>query len=265
VEPVANRRIFSAPLGLSVAAHLQKRLKRATETFGPFPFAMPLSDFDQQCMKLIKNLIIRRQVLVQKALRCGVAVLFRYHAMPRKDTPRIGIGHKERHPASVKQNSVRCFRAKSSKGQQLRSCRFRRLSEKRIEGSLMHSIKPLDECPNGAGFLPEVPCRSNAMLNLLDGRLPQSGPSQQTSFSQTHHGPGSILPRCVLGKDCAEDDLQASACRPPTLGAELPKEHFVVRYQHFTRLNSKRLSRALHSLELNTAITGKSSSAADFR
>jgi hypothetical protein len=248
---------------LSAAVVRQERLERATLALGCLPLAMPLAGFDQQGMKLIEKPLICRQMLVKKALRGLVTVLRRNQFMPRQNTARISIGNKERLLAGIEQNGVRGFRAQASERQQLRPGRILRLCKQRVQRTLVDGVKPLDECPDRPRLLPEVPCRTNTRFKLRNRGLPQSGPAQQAGVSKARNGPGSILPCRVLGKDGAEDDLQASACRPPALAAELPKERFVVRFQHFTRLNSKRLSRALHRFEVNTGVSGKSSSGTD--
>ena len=254
-----------APSTLSAAVAWQERLERATLALGCLPLAMPFAGFDQQGMKLIEKSVISRQVLVKKALRGLVTVLRRNQLMPCQNTARICIGDKKRLLACIEQNGVRGFRAQASEGQQLRPGRIRRLGKQCVQRALVDGVKPLDECPDRPRLLPEVPCRTNTRFKLRNRGLPQSGPAQQAGVSKPRNGPGSILPCRVLGKDGAEDDLQASACRPPALAAELPKERFVVRFQHFTRLNSKRLSRALHRFEVNTGASGKSSSCTDFR
>src|SRR5690242_13483700 len=50
-------------------------LKRTALTCGRLPFAVPLSGFDQERVKLIKKPLIGRQMPVQKLLRGRIAVL----------------------------------------------------------------------------------------------------------------------------------------------------------------------------------------------
>src|SRR5690348_8232973 len=130
---------------------------------------------------------------------------------------------------------------------------------------MMYRIQPREKGVDGAGFLPEISCRPDTHFEPRQLSLPQPRPAQQSGVAKLGKGPRSILPGGVLSEDGAEDDLQAGACRPPALGTELPKKLFVVRFQHFTRLNSKRLSRALHRFEVNTALSRKSSSAPDYQ
>ena len=129
----------------------------------------------------------------------------------------------------------------------------------------MSLVEPFYKRLDGPRLLPEVAGGPDTGLDRRGRRFAQSRPLEQSAFIQEANSDFDIPPCGVLSEDGAEDDLQASACRPPSLGAELPKELFVERSKHFTRPNFKRLSRASHRFEINTAESGKSSLGPDFR
>ncbi len=228
----------------------QVALKGATLAFGFLPLAISLPDFNQQRVKLIKQARIGRQVSMKKLLCGSIPIPGGEQLMPRQDSASVGIGDEKRMIARIEQDGVCRFRAHPAKGQQLRTREFGRLGEERVQGTTVGGIKPLDKGPYGACFLPEISRRADAFFDLAGRSMPQTLPAEKPGGSKTANGPRSILPVRILSKDGAEDDLQASACRPPALGTEMPKNFFVIPYQHFTRLNSERLSRALHRLKL---------------
>jgi hypothetical protein len=211
---------------------------------------MSLPGFDQQSVKLIKKSCVNGQVLMEKLLCGRIPVVRRKNFMPGQDAAGVGVRNEKRKIAGIKQDGVHRFRAEAAKGQQLRPHNFRRLGEERVKRATVAGIEPLDKGPDSTCFLPEIARRTDAFFDL-DSRSPaQTLPAEETRGPKADNGPGSILPIRILGEDGAEDDLQASACRPPALGTELPKKFFVIPYQHFTRLNSERLSRASHRLKL---------------
>ncbi len=225
-------------------------LKRTALAFGSVPLAIPLPGFDEQCVKFIKKPCISRQVPMEELLCGSIPVPAGEQLMPCQDTAGVGVGDEKRKIARIEQDGVRRFRAHTAKGQQLRTRKFRRLVEERVQGTIVAGFKPLDQGPDGACFLAKISRWANAFFDI-DSRSPaQTVPAEKPGGSKTANGSGSILPARILGEDGAEDDLQASACRPPALGTELPKKFFVIPYQHFTRLNSERLSRASHRLKL---------------
>jgi hypothetical protein len=104
-------------------------LKRTALTCGRLPFAVPLSDFDQERVKLIKKPLIGRQMPVQKLLRGRIAVLLGNQEVPCKYTARIGISHKKRQLAGVEEDSVNSLWTHAAKGQQLGASHIRRLAK----------------------------------------------------------------------------------------------------------------------------------------
>jgi len=143
--------------------------------------------------------------------------------VPRKNAACISIGNKVRQLAGIKQNRVCRFRTQAAEGQQLRTCIFRGLRKQSVERALMGGMKPFGEIPDSPRLLAEIAGRLDTFFNLGSGSLLQSRPMEETGIPKARNSPGGVLPVRVLGEDSAEDDLQASACRPPTLGAELPK------------------------------------------
>ncbi len=122
----------------------------------------------------------------------------------------------------------------------------------------MSLVEPFYEGLNGARLLPEVAGGPNTGFERRGRRFAQSRPLEQSAFIQEANSDFDIPPCGVLSEDGAEDDLQASARRPPSLRAELLQQGTVILPKHFTGLNSRRLSRALHRLEVNTAFGRKS-------
>lgn len=243
----------------------QECFKRAALAYGSLALAKTFSGFNQKSMELIKHSRIAWQMLVQELLRGGIVVAGLDQAMARQDAARIGIGDEEGLLAGVKQDGIDGFRPQASQFEQLDAERPRRTGKELAERSPVSSIEPLDKGLNGARLLPKVAGGTDAGFEVRGGSGAQSVPLEESAFLKAADRYGDIPPRRVLSEDSAEDDLQASACRPPALRAELLQQQFVILPKHFTRLNSKRLSRALHTLEINTVFGRKSSLGGDFR
>jgi hypothetical protein len=243
----------------------QESLEWATFALRRLSLANAFSGFDQKSVELVKNSLIVRQMLMQELLRGGVAVARGDQAMTCQDAARIGVRDEEGLLSGVEQDGIDGLRSKASQFEQLAADRLRGLGKERVKRSLVGSVKPSYKRFDGTGLLPKVPGGADASFKLGGGNRAQSRPSEESAFPKATDRRGDIPPTGILSQDGAEDDLQASACRPPTLWAELLQQRFVVLPKHLTRLNSKRLSRALHRLEINTVFTGKSSSDGDFR
>jgi len=243
----------------------QKVLKRAVFALRRLAPAIALSGFDQKSVEFVINGFIRRQMPVQELLGGGIAVLRRDQRMPCQDPAGISVGHKEGLLSSVEQDGIHSLRSKASQFEELVPEQLRRLGKKRFKRAPMDAFEPRYKRLNGAGLLPEIPGGADAGFELCPGTCAQLSPSKESGLTKASDRHGDIPPAGILSQDGAEDDFQASACRPPTLGAELQQQRLIVLPKHFTRLNSKRLSRALHRLEINTVFTGKSSSGGEYR
>ncbi|HUZ47409.1 MAG TPA: hypothetical protein VMW54_12310 [Terriglobia bacterium] len=241
----------------------QEWFKRAALACGSLPLAKTFSGFDQKSMELIKHSLIARQMLVQELLRGGIVVAGLDQAMARQDAARIGVGDEEGLLAGVKQDGIDGLRPQASQFEQLDAERPGRTGKEFSERSPVSSLEPLDKGLNGARLLPKVAGGADAGFKFRGGSGAQALPLKESAVLKAADRHGDIPPRRVLSEDSAEDDLQASARRPPALRAELLQQQLVILPKHFTRLNSKRLSRALHRLEINTVFGRKSSLGGD--
>ena len=203
-------------------------MQRAAFALRRLSLAIAFSGFDQESVELVKNRFILRQILVQELLYGGIALARRNQPMPCQDTARIGVGDKKGLLPGVEQDGIHGFRPKSSQSEQLVSKSLRRLGKKRVKRSLMSPLEPFYKRLDGAGLLPEIPCGADASFKLRSGSRAQACPSEESSFPKATDCHSDIPPIGILSQDGAEDDLQASACRPPTLRAELQQQRFVV-------------------------------------
>ncbi len=240
-------------------------LKRTAFALRRLALAIALSGFNQESVEFVINSLLARQMPVQELLGGGIPVLGRDQPVPGQDAPGVSIGYEEGLLSCVKQNGVRGFRAQPSQLEQLAPKGLGRMGKKSLQRASVDAIEPSDKRLEGAGFLPEVSRGADAGFKLSRGSHPQICPSKESGFAKAPDRQGDIPPAGILSQDGAEDDLQASARRPPSVGGELQQQRQIVPRKHYTGLNSRRLSRALHRLEINTVVAGKSSSGGEFR